>query len=611
MSIPLYPPPHFPYFPPSSIVGCYGGGSSFSTARSIALLSLPSSLLPETLISNLLQALEQAYDNRESFSSFAIPVFPPSFSLPSPADLTVHYTFHLSSHVYDSFSPAYNILPHGFVFRSLSEEQLSDPEFHGASLTPLLGLFNFHNIQIDALDENSSWIGLNQLKPSDVHIHKIENSNHSQWHFGSDCAKFLVHNPTDFSYALLVVFYPFKGKFHMEIQELFIIPTPLEDKIQQILDKQLATPINQSSIPLSNLSSFFTCLISDYSCLSSCLTPLITRLSSFAPLKQWKDFDWYFTRPEFYYLIFEEDAEKESKTIERLWRSFVRPTSASSDRGIFIEPACGSARISRYLASRGHYCYGFDISLSAIELAREKANKELIPKQLLNLFEGEFQTFEIEQKSQQTIEFAHLLVSTLAHIPNDEGVISHIIRVLQVMRQFAVYAISLELACYDETGEIQSRHTANSEQIKIKATVVEYPPDSIARQQKMRIRVKSHSIMTGEVEYYQCEFLIRTYDLEQFLCLMNELCLSEGGKQLGVHLLQAFDFELLVDFLDHHNAHIDCIEPGLELPVFPFDLGVHHWSNESSERQKRLQQLLQVEEFRNLRTILVLLQRTK
>ena len=80
--------------------------------------------------------------------------------------------------------------------------------------------------------------------------------------------------------------------------------------------------------------------------------------------------DWY-DSPLYYDLIFDQDSALEADFVEATWAKHSAGVRSNRSKHLrILEPACGSGRLMKELAGRGHRVAGFDCNQAMLNAAR-------------------------------------------------------------------------------------------------------------------------------------------------------------------------------------------------------------------------------------------------
>lgn len=229
--------------------------------------------------------------------------------------------------------------------------------------------------------------------------------------------------------------------------------------------------------------------------------------------------DWY-DSPRFYDLIFDQDSASEADFIEAAWRKHVAGREAGrADRpgGLrILEPACGSGRLMRALASRGHRVAGFDRNETMLGAARAKLAAAGVTGILKR---AELEAFAVRGM----FDVAHCLLSTFKYILDEEGAAAHLRCVERHLRVGGIYLLGVHLTDYRRTRCEHERWTGNGDGMRVVSNTRTWPPDRAHRRERLRNRLRvRHDGEPGEhcqETLWEC----RTYSAREMFRLLARI----------------------------------------------------------------------------------------
>ncbi|MEX2218318.1 MAG: class I SAM-dependent methyltransferase [Phycisphaerales bacterium] len=225
--------------------------------------------------------------------------------------------------------------------------------------------------------------------------------------------------------------------------------------------------------------------------------------------------------------------------VERLARR--RGALAAEERGVFLEPACGTGRYLRALAKRGHSVIGFDREAEMVAFAQEAmeaparasrgphARGTRGARGTHDLFVSDMTTFA-RRVPAASVDVAFNLINTIRHLGSDRAMLAHFTAVARVLRPRGVYVVGLSLTDYGNEFETEDVWSGSRAGLRVQQ-VVQYLP---ASRRLRREWVHSHLTVTlggpaGREEHRDSKYWLRGYSREEWLGLIGKSALKLLG----------------------------------------------------------------------------------
>ncbi len=223
--------------------------------------------------------------------------------------------------------------------------------------------------------------------------------------------------------------------------------------------------------------------------------------------------DWYET-PLFYEIVFDEDTATEATFLEIMHLRHGR--GAAKSRTV-LEPACGSGRLIRELASRGWKAWGFDASPEMLAHAREQLEAARLSA---TLWEDHMESFEVP--GHQCFDLAHCLVSTFKYLLTEEDALGCLRRVAGALKPGGLFVLGLHLTDYANPAITHERWVASRDGIEVVCNTRTWPADRRARTEALRTRLRI-TLPDGEVRRQETCWNFRTYSVAQLRSLLRKV----------------------------------------------------------------------------------------
>lgn len=235
----------------------------------------------------------------------------------------------------------------------------------------------------------------------------------------------------------------------------------------------------------------------------------------------------FYASPAVYDILHTPGTAGEVDCLVRLARRFV------SGRGgplVFLEPACGSGRYLRGLASRGHRAIGFDREPAMVEYAARRLARF---GRLARVFRAEMESIgEIGGRggvAAGCVDVAFTPINSIRHLPSDRAMLAHFEQISRVLRPRGVYAVGLSIAAYGAEQPSEDVWEGARGSCRVQQ-VVQYLPAEGGRGGRDE-RVISHLAVTTPrgTRHLDSAYSLRSYDLGQWYGLIARSSLEIAG----------------------------------------------------------------------------------
>ncbi|MCC6907962.1 MAG: class I SAM-dependent methyltransferase [Phycisphaerales bacterium] len=179
----------------------------------------------------------------------------------------------------------------------------------------------------------------------------------------------------------------------------------------------------------------------------------------------------------------------------------------------WLEPACGTGRFLRVLASRGCNALGYDASPIMLDYARRRLKARGLSAQLCL---GDMATFV----RPRTFDIAFNLINTFRHLLDPLEALSHLNCIARSLKRGGVYVLGIDLVDYDDPQPGEEVWIARRGRCRVRHVMFNVPPDRPRR----RERIINHLIVdkpSGR-STHESHYDLRSYNLSQWLGLLEE-----------------------------------------------------------------------------------------
>lgn len=220
----------------------------------------------------------------------------------------------------------------------------------------------------------------------------------------------------------------------------------------------------------------------------------------------------------------------------RVVRSVARRHAGHQRALVFLEPACGTARLLRALAAEGHRGIGFDREPGMIEDARARAERAGTAGRL-TLFRAEMERFrDAVPAGTPPVDAAFNLINTIRHLPDDASMLRHFAEVAACLTARGVYVVGLSVTDYDLEQPSEDVWAGSRRGLRVTQTVNYLPATPPDRWET----VLSHLHLKGPGidEHRDSVYRLRTYSLAEWADLVErsavriEEVLDDAGEPM-------------------------------------------------------------------------------
>lgn len=243
----------------------------------------------------------------------------------------------------------------------------------------------------------------------------------------------------------------------------------------------------------------------------------------------------FYSIPDLYDILHSPSTGSEARGVLRVARRFVPGVKAGGAK--WLEPACGSGRLLRHLAARGHAAVGFDIEPAMVGYAKGR-NAELPAGTRPGVFEARMEDFDFVRPRLRA-DVAFNIINTIRHLPSDVAMVQHLNAVARVLRPGGVYIVGLGLAAYGLETATEDIWQGSRAGVRVHQ-VVQYEPAAGRTGNAARAeRVVSHlTVRRGKgkgasEEHIDSVYSLRSYDLDQWRGVVEKSDLVEVGVAAG------------------------------------------------------------------------------
>lgn len=194
-------------------------------------------------------------------------------------------------------------------------------------------------------------------------------------------------------------------------------------------------------------------------------------------------------------------------------------------RGPWLEPACGSGRYLRVLASRGIRATGFDLDENMLAYARDGLRRKDQLAQI-RLRRADMADF-LGQIGTTRYAVAFNPVNTLRHLHRPQQVAEHLRQIAAALKPGGLYLVGISFSRYDDEEPSEDVWTARRGSCAVRQIVQYLPPDPRTRMET----VYSHLQVDRPRgrEYLDSSYRLRSYDLQQWQGVIRRSPLRRVG----------------------------------------------------------------------------------
>lgn len=227
--------------------------------------------------------------------------------------------------------------------------------------------------------------------------------------------------------------------------------------------------------------------------------------------------DGLYSDPVVYDILHAHGTADEARGVE----SIARTLRGTDGKMTFLEPACGTARHLRWLATAGHRCVGFDLDPGMIEDARARASRAGLDRRL-HVYVADMQSFASDVR--HPIDAAYNLINTIRHLESDTAMLEHFDEIARSLTDDGVYIVGLSTTVYGV--EMPSEDIWHGARGPCRVTqVANYlPPEDDSRTETVLSHL--HIQRPNGDEHRDSTYALRTYSLDEWTSLVDKSSLT-------------------------------------------------------------------------------------
>lgn len=219
--------------------------------------------------------------------------------------------------------------------------------------------------------------------------------------------------------------------------------------------------------------------------------------------------------PRVYDILHQPGTASEVRALERI----ARRELGTRRRLRWLEPACGSGRLVRAIAARGHHCTGFDLSADMIAYAGARAAREGLADRA-ECFAADMRNFD-RGRGLAAFDVVFNPINSIRHLATDAAMLAHVRACARVLRDGGIYIVGLSLCAYgleSETEDVWRGRRGGTSVVQ----VVQYLPPAGPRGRARGERAISHLTVTSSAgeRHLNAAYTLRGYNLAQWEALI-------------------------------------------------------------------------------------------
>jgi len=227
----------------------------------------------------------------------------------------------------------------------------------------------------------------------------------------------------------------------------------------------------------------------------------------------------FYAMPEIYDVLHQPGTAGEVRTLERICDDWCA-TRTSPPRRVWLEPACGSGRLLRAAASRGHRVIGFDLEPGMIAFARSEARRSGL--RYHRVFVADMRDF-VSELPPGSIDFAFNTINSIRHLSSDAAITEHLRGVRHTLRPGGIYAVGISLSAYGIEQDSEDIWRGRGRGMTV-TQIVQYLPPAGDRGADRFEPVISHLVVRRGRQFRDIDstYRLRTYNLEQWRSVIRK-----------------------------------------------------------------------------------------
>ncbi len=224
----------------------------------------------------------------------------------------------------------------------------------------------------------------------------------------------------------------------------------------------------------------------------------------------------FYDDPTIYDILHAPGTAEEARAVE----SVARESIGHDGPMTFLEPACGTARHLRWLATHGHRGVGFDLSEDMIGDARRRAARAGLTRRL-DLFVADMTDFA--SRIRRPVHAAFNLINTIRHLPSDRAMLDHFAQVERVLAPGGVYVVGMSTTMYGVEMASEDVWVGARGPCRVTQVVNYLPAESSDRSETVLSHLHIHR-PSGD-EHRDSVYTLRSYSLDEWTRLVGRSAL--------------------------------------------------------------------------------------
>ncbi|MGP1346706.1 MAG: class I SAM-dependent methyltransferase [Phycisphaerales bacterium] len=222
--------------------------------------------------------------------------------------------------------------------------------------------------------------------------------------------------------------------------------------------------------------------------------------------------DWY-ARPAWYDILHTPGTAEETNILENI-EHLLAPPPLRANR-VWLEPACGTARILRCAAARGRRVIGIDNTPEMVAYARRSLAARGISNARARILHADMTGFDTPWPA----DTALCTINSIRHLDTDRAMIAHLNTIARALKPGGIYIVGIGIDSPAFTEPQEDIWRARRGSLSITQTIQYLPPDRSAPSPQSRTeRVISHltMVMPTRTRHFTSTYTLRTWSLDQW-----------------------------------------------------------------------------------------------
>lgn len=229
-----------------------------------------------------------------------------------------------------------------------------------------------------------------------------------------------------------------------------------------------------------------------------------------------------YANPAIYDILHTPGTAEDVDVLEGIATRFDAPGGA---RRRWLEPACGSGRYLRVLASRGHRATGIDRDPGMLAYARRSLSTRGLARRV-KLVEAEMTAFA-DAVGDATHDVAFNPVNSIRHLMSAAEVRRHLVETARVLKPGGLYLVGISLSLYGEEDPSEDEWLGRRGSCTVRQLVQYLPPERDTRQETVISHIEVER--PGGIEVLDSTYLLRSYDARQWAATWRDT----GFERMG------------------------------------------------------------------------------